>query len=473
MEKTLTFRDLGLSENVLAGLDAKGFKNPTPIQALCIPLLLKGGKSIVGQARTGTGKTAAFGLPIIEMVKTEEHYVQAIILTPTRELAVQVCEEIHSLRGTKNIRTLAVYGGQPIYQQLQKLRDGAHIVVGTPGRVIDHLHRGTLKLDRIQFFILDEADEMLNMGFIDDIEEIFTYAPKEKNMLLFSATMPPRILGLAQKYMPGFQHVKVQGEVVTGPVIDQVYYEVGHSSKFEALVRIISIEPEFYGIIFCRTRVDTEHISQKLNHKGFDSEPIHGDVSQSQRERVLAKFKSKKIKILVATDVAARGIDVNDLTHVVNFSLPDEPESYVHRIGRTARAGKKGTAITLISSSEYRKLLFIQRITNVVIRKMKLPEIQELIRIKKDIIKKDIEGFMADDGHKGFIPFAEEIAQGRDPMEVIASFLQKFFKDELDERNYEKIETLFVPYRREEPRRDGPRPSFRDRGSGGGRPWRR
>ncbi len=375
MSNLENFRALGLAEETIQALEKKGFEEPSKIQALTIPKLLENKIDIIGQAQTGTGKTAAFGLPIIEKITPGNGVVQAVILAPTRELAIQVAEEMNSFTGSRRISILPIYGGQSIDTQLRRLRRGVEIVVGTPGRVIDHIKRGTLKLGNVDFFILDEADEMLNMGFIEDIETIFSATPKEKRTMLFSATMPKRIQILARKYMQDYELLKVETKNLTTDLTDQIYFEVHEDSKLEALSRIIDIEEEFYALVFCRTRNKTDDVARKLSDRGYDVAALHGDITQHQREKILNSFKKGRIKILVATDVAARGIDVEELTHVINYSIPQNPEAYIHRIGRTGRAGRQGTAITFITPSEFRKLMRIQHETKVEIRREKLPKV--------------------------------------------------------------------------------------------------
>jgi len=438
------FKNLGLSETALDALRKKGFEEPTKIQEKVIPLLLDNVCDIVGQAQTGTGKTAAFGLPLIEKLETRGKFVQALILTPTRELALQVSEEINSLKGKKRLEIIAVYGGQSIDQQLRRLHRGVDIVVGTPGRIIDHLKRGSLNLKEISYAILDEADEMLNMGFIEDVEHILSCTKKEKRVLLFSATIPERIISLAKKYMQKYQVVRVKGEQLTVSLTDQMYFEVANSDKLEALCRIIDNEHEFYGLIFCRTKVDVDTITKKLSNRGYDAEGLHGDISQYQRERILDKFRQQRINILVATDVAARGIDINNLTHVINFSLPQNPESYIHRIGRTGRAGKEGTAITFITPAEYRKLVFIERITKTDIRKGKLPAAKDIIRSKKTRIKNDLVNIIESEGSNEYLDFAKEILADNQPEEALSAFIKYAFDNELKVSNYGEIRNLSV-----------------------------
>ncbi|KAF2955074.1 DEAD/DEAH box helicase [Marinitoga sp. 38H-ov] len=441
MVKLEKFEKLGLSETTLKALKKKGFEEPTPIQEKVIPLLLQENVDVIGQAQTGTGKTAAFGLPLIEKLKPSKK-VKAIILTPTRELAVQVAEEINSLKGNNKLNVLPIYGGQSIENQISRLKKGVDVVVGTPGRVLDHIKRRTLDLSYVKYFILDEADEMLDMGFIDDVEEILSNAPNDRQILLFSATMPSRIISLAKKHMKNYKIISVKPEQLTTELTEQIYFEVSEQDKFEALCRIIDIEPEFYGLVFCRTKVDVDTVSNRLIDRGYSAEALHGDLSQYQRERILKKFKSKRANILVATDVAARGIDINDLTHVINYSLPQNPESYVHRIGRTGRAGKEGTAITFVTPEEYRKLLFIKRISKSNIKKMPIPKVKDVIETKKLRIKNEINSILEHNAYENYLKLAKEMLEDNNPEEVLAAVLKYAFQDELDERNYREIKEV-------------------------------
>ncbi len=433
------FRELGLSDNMIEALRKKGFEEPTPIQALTIPFLLSGTKDVVGQAQTGTGKTGAFGIPLIENIVPGSGHVKALIMTPTRELAVQVTEEISSLCLDKSTRVISIYGGQPIERQIDRLKRGVDIVVGTPGRIMDHMERKTINLSKIEYVVLDEADEMLNMGFVEDIETILGATPKEKRMLLFSATMPDNIMRLAKKYMREYEVVSVKRDQLTKNNIQQIYFEVSGSEKFEALYRIIDVEDHFYGVVFCRTKIDADDIASKLVNRGCRAEALHGDISQGQREKILQKFKDKKITVLVATDVAARGIDVDNLTHVINYSLPQDPESYIHRIGRTGRAGKSGTAITLITPSEYRKLLGIQKIANTKITKHEVPNVKDVINSKKERIKSSITAIIAHGNFEDLKDISKEILEGNDAEVAVAALLRHAFKEELNERNYNEI----------------------------------
>ncbi len=440
MTNLTKFRDLGLSEMMLNSLHKKGFEEPTPIQAKTIPFLLANKKDLIGKAQTGTGKTGAFGIPIIENIVPDSKRVQAIILAPTRELAIQVAEELSSFAEEQKTRIIAVYGGQPIERQISRLQRGVDIVVGTPGRILDHLERKTLDISKVSYIVLDEADEMLNMGFIDDIEAILKAAPKERRTVLFSATMPEHIERLAKKYMNEYEVIAVAKDNVSKANIQQIYFEVPQSDKFEALFRIIDVEESFYGLVFCRTKVDADEISHKLANRGCRAEAIHGDLSQGQREKVLQKFRAKKITALVATDVAARGIDIDNLTHVINYSLPQDPESYVHRIGRTGRAGKSGIAITLITPSEYRKLVSIQRMSNMTITKQKVPNVSEVIESKKQRIKSSLLEIISAGNFGDLDVISEEIlAETSDPKVAISALLKLAFKDELNEKSYSEI----------------------------------
>lgn len=435
------FRALGLSENVLAALQKKGFEKPSPIQEQTIPTLLNTNRDVVGQAQTGTGKTAAFGLPLIERIEENERSVQAIVLCPTRELAVQVAEEILSFRGNKRISVLPVYGGQSYEIQIRGLKKGAHIVVGTPGRVRDHIAKGTLKLNDVKFMVLDEADEMLNMGFEEEVREILKEIPKERRMLLFSATMPPNILKLVKTYIkPDYMLVEVQKEQVTTETVDQIYYEVHDRDRFEALCRVLDTNPNFYGIVFCKTKIETDQLASKLNDRGYVAEGIHGDVTQSQRELILKSFKSKRLRVLVATDVAARGIDVNDLSHVVNYRLPQDPEAYVHRIGRTGRAGKKGIALTLVSPADKRDFIYIEKIAKTKIRREILPTVDQVIDVKKTAFKKKIQVLLEMGASEEYQELAQElIGELGSAEDLVAALLKYSVKDELTSNNYAEV----------------------------------
>jgi len=433
------FSDLGLSEATLNALTRKGFTAPTPIQTQAIPALLNGTKDIVAQAQTGTGKTAAFGLPLIERIEPGQRTVQAIILAPTRELANQVSQEIHSLSGNKTLRVLPVYGGQPMERQLHALKQGVDIVVGTPGRVLDHLKRRSLRLDAITHFILDEADEMLNMGFLEDVKEIMAHCPEQKRTMLFSATMPREILAIAREHMGEYEILKAESSQLTTAGTKQTFYEVSGTDKFEALCRILDMEDGFYGLIFCKTRADVDAVALKLGERGHAADGLHGDMSQVIREKILHKFRKGHISALVATDVAARGIDVQDLTHVINFALPFDTESYVHRIGRTGRAGKQGKAISLVTPREIRRIQTIARSTRSEITKDRLPSVKDLISSKKARLKSGLEALINAGPDNVHLQLAQEILEDCDPQTALAALLQSTCKGEYNESGYVDI----------------------------------
>ncbi|ASJ00191.1 DEAD/DEAH box helicase [Thermococcus gorgonarius] len=366
----MSFEKLGLSEATLVAVRKKGFSKPTDIQREVIPLLMSGKRDLIGQSQTGTGKTAAFALPIIETVDPKVKSVQAMIITPTRELALQVADEIKSLRGEKRIYVYAIYGGQPIGPQIKALSKGVHVIVGTPGRILDHIRRGTLKLDDVKFFVLDEADRMLDMGFQEDIEAIFKELPEEKKTLMFSATMPMDVLLLAKKYMKDPEIVIVSRDELVPGEVEQEYVEVPRGRKYRVLKEIL--KEDFYGIIFCQTKRETRELESRLRGDGYQAEALNGDMSQAARERTFRRFKEGRTKILVATDVAARGLDVTGITHVINYSIPMNSEQYIHRIGRTGRMGKKGKAVTLLQPGEFRRFRYIAKQAGVEVRKSKI-----------------------------------------------------------------------------------------------------
>lgn len=453
------FEALGLSDETMRALDQKGFENPTPIQELTIPLLLHGEKDVVGQAQTGSGKTAAFGIPILERHDSHAKGVQALILTPTRELALQVTDELLSYKGDRRIWVTTIYGGAPIARQMRDLEKGTDIVVGTPGRVIDMIERRKLNLEHVKYVVLDEADEMLNMGFLDDVELILSKCDTDRRMLLFSATMPKRILDLAKTYMGEYELVAVKGKELTTASIRQIYYQVPRRNRFDALCRIIDLEDEFYGIVFCNTKMEVVEITNYLNEKGYNADSLHGDIAQNLREKVIRQFKTHSRGVLVATDVAARGIDIQDLTHVINYGLPQDPESYVHRIGRTGRAGKEGKAISIIDNNERRKLLFIQKITKAQIKKEELPGAKEMVQVKKLRLQEKIDEVIESESYNSLMEYTYELLNEREPELVVAALLNIYQGKELNPSEYKEIHVS------ERPERGG----RRERGRRGGR----
>lgn len=435
-----TFRELGLSEKTLSAIEKKGFEEPSEIQALCIPLLLKEGTEVIGQAETGTGKTAAFALPILETIDEESRAVQALILTPTRELALQVAEEINSLRGERKIECTPIYGGASMENQIRKLKKGIQVVVGTPGRILDHIRRKTLDLTSLTFMVLDEADEMLDMGFIEDIEEVLKVVPENRRMLMFSATIPPQIQRLASSFMKNAQLVRTQKREATTKNADQIYFEVKEADKVEALTRIIDRNSSFYGVIFCRTKNQCDEVGHILQARGYDAEALHGDLSQREREIILRKMREKTIRILVATDVAARGLDIQDLTHVINYSLPHDPEIYIHRVGRTGRAGKEGTAITFITPSEARRFSYIKKASKAEIRKEEIPTPREVVETKKELITEELMEALGETANDEYREVAAKLLESRDDVDVLSSLLYHFYHNSLDVSQYKDIQ---------------------------------
>ncbi len=436
------FRNLGLSESMLQTLAAKGFKEPTPIQHAVIPYLLDEDRDVVAQAETGTGKTAAFAIPIIERLDTHRKGVKALVLVPTRELALQVSGEIISLTGRRNLQVLPVYGGQGFAYQLKSLKRGVDIVVGTPGRLLDHLSRGTLNFDDISFLVLDEADQMLDMGFIEDINAILSHVPAGRRTLLFSATMPASVVTIARRYMKGYETITMNARAECPQLTEQKYIEVREQDKFEALCRIMDMEPGFYGLVFCRTRVETADLAEKLVARGYKADGIHGDINQFEREKIMRSFREKKITILTATDVAARGIDINNLSHVINYALPQDSDAYVHRIGRTGRAGSKGTAITFVTSREHRMLEGIRHKTGNAMRRGHIPGVREVIAAKRARIRAEIEQVMSEDDFGNYHGLAAELLETGNAGTVLAACLQKAFADELDPAAYGEIRQI-------------------------------
>lgn len=379
-----TFAEFDLEPKVLQAITELGFEEATPIQSQSIPIALTG-SDLIGQAQTGTGKTAAFGIPLISKIAREEEKIVALIMTPTRELAIQVAEEIGKLSRFKGIRSLPIYGGQDIGRQIRGLKKKPQIIIGTPGRLLDHINRKTIRLDDVKTVVLDEADEMLDMGFMEDIQSILKLVPEERQTMLFSATMPPNIQRLAQQFLKNPEHVSVIPKQVSAPLIDQAYVEVPERQKFEALSRLIDMESPELAIVFGRTKRRVDELSEALQKRGYSADGLHGDLSQNQRDAVMRKFRDGSIDVLVATDVAARGLDVSGVTHVINFDLPQDPESYVHRIGRTGRAGKEGTAWSFVTPREIDHLRLIERVTRHRITRKPLPTMAEAIEGKQRV----------------------------------------------------------------------------------------
>ncbi|AVX30972.1 ATP-dependent RNA helicase DeaD [Carboxydocella thermautotrophica] len=416
------FGNLQLSKNVYRAIKEMGFEEPSPIQTQAIPPLLAN-KDVIGQAQTGTGKTAAFGIPIVEKINPRYKGVQALVLTPTRELAIQVAEEISKIGKFKEVKTLPIYGGQPIERQIHALKKGVQIVIGTPGRILDHLNRKTLILNNVKMVVLDEADEMLDMGFIDDIQTIFEFLPETRQTLLFSATMPVPILSLAKKYLNEPEWITVSKDELTVPLIEQIYYEVRENERLAALCRILDASQITQAIIFCRTKKGVDDLVGSLQARGYAVDGLHGDLTQSQRDKVMNSFRLGKLEFLVATDVAARGIDVDNVSHVINYEVPQDPESYVHRIGRTGRAGRQGTAITLVVPREYKQLRLIEKLANTSIRKEKLPTLADIAERRKENVIARIEQIVSNLKLEDYYPIIEELTTRYELRDIAAALL--------------------------------------------------
>lgn len=433
------FGELSLSKKVLEAISEMGFEEPTPIQAQTIPLIMNK-VDVIGQAQTGTGKTAAFGIPIVENINANLHKVQAVVVVPTRELAIQVAEEISRLGRHKKVKVLPIYGGQPIERQIRALKMGVHIVIGTPGRMLDHLERNTLHLDNVNYAVLDEADEMLDMGFIDDIESILKRTPSERQTMLFSATMPLPIKRLAQRYLKSPQIVSISRENLTVPKIQQYYYEVRAAAKVDAITRILDFEDYESVIVFCRTKRGVDELSASLQTRGYLAEGLHGDLTQAQRDKTMRRFRQEEVDILVATDVAARGLDIDTISHVINFDIPQDPESYVHRIGRTGRAGREGKALTLIVPAEYRQLRLIERLIKTKITKGTLPTYEDILEQQKATLKQELHDILAAGDFETYRSIVTDLSEEYAPLDIACATLKYIF----NQQNSDISETDFT-----------------------------
>ena len=429
----MNFEELNLDPKIMRAVTEMGFEQASPIQAKSIPIAMEG-KDMIGQAQTGTGKTAAFGIPVLQRVDPHKKKLQTIVLCPTRELAIQSANEIRKLsKFMHGVKVLPIYGGQEISKQIRSLKGGVQVVIGTPGRVIDHIRRHTLKLGELETIVLDEADEMLNMGFIDDMEEIMKSIPEERQTLLFSATMPAQIKKLTKKYLKEDSvHIVIARKELTGSTITQNFFEVNNSERFETLCRLIDFDNPSAGIIFCKTKKGVDDLVSSMQSRGYMVEGMHGDMSQIQRMKTLAKFKNGSLKFLVATDVAARGIDVDGVTHVFNYELPQDIESYVHRIGRTGRAGRTGTAYSIISPREFGFLNQIKKVTKSNIVKKSVPTVEEIYNNKFAILLDEVSTIIEGNTDTSrFTKIAEELTEKYNATDVIASLIQNQFKNKL------------------------------------------
>jgi len=405
----MTFEDINIQKDILKAIGELGFVSPTPIQAETIPHLLENSdQDLLAFAQTGTGKTAAFGLPIIQQIDTDSNQTQSIVLAPTRELCMQIAKDLESYsKYTNYLNVVAVYGGASIETQMRALSKGAHIVVGTPGRTLDLIKRRKLKLHHVQWLVLDEADEMLNMGFKEELDGILSETPETKQTLLFSATMPKEVTRIANEYMKNNKEIRVGEKNAGAENVEHAFYVVRASDKYAALKRIADINPDIYGIVFCRTRRDTKEVADKLIEDGYNADALHGDLSQSQRDMVMQRFRSGNLQILVATDVAARGLDVNNLTHIINYNLPDDPEVYVHRSGRTGRAGKKGLSLTIAHSRELSKIRTLEKMVKKPFKKERVPEGVEIVEKRLINLIDNIKNTEVDE--KKIAPYLDDI----------------------------------------------------------------
>ena len=438
----IELNDMKLSKEVIKAVSDMGFEEFSPIQKSSIPLLLEG-RDVIGQAQTGTGKTAAFGIPIIEKVDARSNKVQALVLCPTRELSIQVSEEISNLsKYKKNIRVMPIYGGQPIERQLRGLKQGVQIVIGTPGRVMDHMRRGSLKLDNLNFFVLDEADEMFDMGFRQDIELILQDVPEERQSLFFSATMAKEIMNFAKKYQNNPEIVKVVNKELTVPKVKQVYLELRNDIKTEILSRLLDIKNPRLTVVFCNTKKKVDELTSELQSRGYFADGLHGDLKQNQRDVVMGKFRNNTIDILVATDVAARGIDVDDVDMVVNYDMPQDNEYYVHRIGRTARAGRTGTAVSFVTSREYGNLKQIEKYTKTKIEKISIPTIKDMEKNRSSVLIDKIRHILDEDNFEREMKFLSLLEGEEYSPNHIAAAVLKMFLNEQKSSKYKEIDSI-------------------------------
>ncbi len=461
--ESLRFEEMNLSEEITRAIGDMGFEEATPIQSQAIHIILSG-DDVIGQSQTGTGKTAAFGIPCLEMIDAADKRLQAVILCPTRELAIQISEEFRKLLKYKDsIKVVPIYGGQPIERQIMALKKGAQVIIGTPGRVMDHMNRRTLKMENVKMIVLDEADEMLDMGFREDIETILEKTPETRQTILFSATMPPAIMEITKSYQKNPKHVKVVHKQLTVSTIDQAYFEVRENTKTEALCRLIDMYSPELSLVFCNTKKRVDELVEQLQGRGYFAEGLHGDLKQMQRDMVMKKFRNRTLEILVATDVAARGIDVDDIEMVFNYDLPQDDEYYVHRIGRTGRAGRTGKAFTFVVGKEIYKLRDIMHYTKAKIERQKLPSLVDIEEIKSKQFIEKVKGVI-EEGHLGqYINLAERLIEEDYTAIDIAAALLKMNLFDADAKDIvfdepERFERKFSGERKGGERKGGKRP---------------
>ena len=440
----ITFDGLGLDEQLVKATTALGFVNPTPIQEKAIPILLSGTTDLVGLAQTGTGKTAAFGLPLLQLISTSDKYPQALVVCPTRELCMQIVTEMELFKKFKtSINMVAVYGGTSIGAQIRDIKRGVQIVVATPGRLIDLIERKAINLDQIKYVVLDEADEMLNMGFQDDIEFILKNTPQRESTWLFSATMPPEIKKVSKRYMNDPKEVQVGKVNTANKNIDHQYYITSAQHRYEALKRLIDFNPGMYGIIFTRTKLDAQEIAEKLTREGYDIDALHGDLTQAQRDKVMGQFRDKSLQLLIATDVAARGIDVKEITHVINYELPDDIEVYTHRSGRTGRAGKTGICMSIVHSRETFRLRQIEKIVQAPFNKLEIPTGKDVCRKQFFyFMDKLLETDISHGNYETYVPMLEEKFAGMSKEDILKRVAAMEFDRFL--KYYENAEDLNI-----------------------------
>lgn len=457
----MTFKELGLKSEVLKSLEELGFEQPTPIQEQAIPHLLQDQSDFVGLAQTGTGKTAAFGLPLISRIELGKKIPQGLVICPTRELCLQITKDLERFASNLKMNIVAVYGGTDIRRQMKDIKDGVQIIVATPGRLVDLINRKAVNLSETEWVVLDEADEMLNMGFKEDIDTILDKTPQWKNVWLFSATMPKEVAEIAKNYMENPLEVSIGHKNQSNENIEHIYFSVKEKDRYSALKRLIDYNPDIYGMIFCRTRRETAHVAEMLGKDGYSAEPLHGDLSQAQRDGVMRRFRNKDIQLLVATDVAARGIDVDDITHVINYNLPDDTENYTHRSGRTARAGKKGESLVLINTRERHKISAIEKQIKTKFMQGSIPDSKEICEIQlMKLVDNVITTEVKENEVAEFLPLIMKEFDGFSKEEVIKKFISTEFNRFLE--YYEKAGDLNAKEGSESGRgrrekKDGPR----------------
>ena len=470
---TPPFSELGLPDTLLAAIETLGYERPSPIQAMSIPPALLG-KDLVGLSATGSGKTAAFTLPALAKLDVKEGYPQVLILCPTRELAVQVCEEVHRLGAKMNgLHATPVYGGAPIDRQLRALRSGAQLVVGTPGRLLDHLRRGSFDASRIKMAILDEADRMLDMGFKDEMDELLAALPADRQTLFFSATMNPGVSRLIQKFGNSPEVIQIEQKARTVSTVEQSYFEVRQRSKVEVLSRILDMNPPRLGIVFCNTKRSVDECTEDLVNRGYAADRLHGDITQQMRERVLKRFRDGAVEILVATDVAARGLDIEEIDIVFNYDLPTDPEDYVHRIGRTGRAGRSGRAVSFVYGREIYRLQSIERYTRSVIKRERIPSVEQVEGRRADLIFDDLKERLETGKFDTYQDNIDRLLeQGHTPTDIAGALVTMIREASgregsaiEEDREPERRERREAPRRDDRPQRDDRGPQRDDRGS--------